>query len=211
MKEGRPHSLHLTPMIAGLAAAAPFSWRMDGRYNARLDKASDVTGWRHHDLRRCWAAIAAEELGIAPYVIKATLAHAIGSQVSRTYNRAKHLAPMCDALLAYESWLRRVTHRDPCSTADRRCYILTAVTPPAPLRAMASTRSFRAMAEEYWCRKKVERQLQKSRSTIRRYVASGRLPRPVNPSGKPKGQRFWLALEIMAFEQQLRDERDANH
>ena len=64
------------------------------------------------------------------------------------------------------------------------------------------------MEQEYWCRKKVERQLQKSRSTIRRYVAAGRLPRPVNPSGKPKGQRFWLASEIRQFEQQLREERE---
>jgi predicted DNA-binding transcriptional regulator AlpA len=63
------------------------------------------------------------------------------------------------------------------------------------------------MSEEYWCRKKVERRLQKSRSTIRRYVRDGRLPKPVNPSGRPKGQRFWLRSEIEMFEQRLRDER----
>ncbi len=64
------------------------------------------------------------------------------------------------------------------------------------------------MAEVLLCRKKLERRLGKSRSTIRRYLQAGRLPRPVNPSGKPKGQRYWLESEIAAFEQQLRDERD---
>ena len=61
--------------------------------------------------------------------------------------------------------------------------------------------------ERYLCRKEVMRRLRRSRSSLRRDVQAGRIPAPVNPSGKPKGQRFWPESEIAAHEQRLRDER----
>ena len=66
-----------------------------------LDKVSGVTNWRLHDLRRTWATISADELGIEPHIIEAVLAHAIGSQVSRVYNRPRYIEPMRRALFAF--------------------------------------------------------------------------------------------------------------
>ena len=40
-----------------------------------------------------------------------------------------------------------------------------------------------------------------SRSTVLRWTAQGRIPKPVNPSGKPKGRRYWLKNEVEEFEQ----------
>jgi len=71
----------------------------------RLDEASGVTAWRHHDLRRTWATVAADELNIEPHIIESVLAHATGTAVSRIYNRARYLEPMRRALLAFEEWL----------------------------------------------------------------------------------------------------------
>lgn len=105
MKAGRPHTLPLTPMMAELLKEAPFSWKMDGRCKRRLDRASGVTGWVQHDLRRSWATIAAEQLDIEPHIIDTVLAHATGSAVSRTYNRAIHLPKIRKALESYDMWL----------------------------------------------------------------------------------------------------------
>lgn len=35
-----------------------------------------------------------------------------------------------------------------------------------------------------------------SRSTVLRWTDAGRLPQPVNPSGKPKGRRYWIVIEL---------------
>ena len=86
---------------------------MDSHYKERLAKASGTSGWTHHDFRRLFATVTADELGVAPHVIEAVLAHASGSQVARVYNRAKHLQPMREALLAYEKWLWTTVHHSP--------------------------------------------------------------------------------------------------
>lgn len=54
--------------------------------------------------------------------------------------------------------------------------------------------------DELVCRKWLERRYQKARSTIERWVRDGRLPEPVNPSGKERGQRLWRKSEIEAAE-----------
>lgn len=114
MKGNRAHFLPLTPGMRALLpdrigllfptdSALPFSnW---SRSKERLDKVSGVSGYTHHDLRRTWATVAADELDIQPHIIESVLAHSIGTQVARTYNRAKYLEPMGMALLAFEEWL----------------------------------------------------------------------------------------------------------
>ena len=66
------------------------------------------------------------------------------------------------------------------------------------------------MAEVLLCRKEVQRRLRMSRSTVQRRLDAGRIPKPVNPSGKPRGPRFWLESEVEAHLRRLRDERDQN-
>jgi integrase len=116
MKGKRSHELPLTsamrellPDRAGLLFATenvlPFSnW---SRAKHRLDKANGLSGYTHHDLRRTWATICAEQLNIEPHIIESVLAHTFGTPVARTYNRAKYLAPMRSALLAFEEWLQK--------------------------------------------------------------------------------------------------------
>jgi integrase len=115
MKGKRAHTLPLTDGICALlpnrigllfptANAQAFSnW---SRSKHRLDEASGVSGFTHHDLRRSWATIAAEQLNIEPHHIESVLSHSTGSQVSRIYNRAKYQEPMRKALLAFEEWLQ---------------------------------------------------------------------------------------------------------
>jgi integrase len=110
MKADKVHTLPLTPMVAAILATKdnleiPFDWKMDGRCKRRLDKRSGVHGWVQHDLRRTWATISAENLDTPPHIIEAVLAHQNGSRVARTYNRAQYLAPMRNAMIAFEEWL----------------------------------------------------------------------------------------------------------
>ena len=46
----------------------------------------------------------------------------------------------------------------------------------------------------------VQRRYGISRSTVLRWTEAKRLPKPVNPSGKPKGRRYWLKEEIEDYE-----------
>lgn len=115
MKSKRSHILPLTdgmrallPDCVGLlfptANAQAFSnW---SRSKHRLDALSGVTKFTHHDLRRSWATIAAEELNIEPHHIESVLAHSTGTAIARIYNRAKYQEPMRKALLAFEEWLQ---------------------------------------------------------------------------------------------------------
>jgi integrase len=115
MKGKRSHMLPLTSGICALlpdrvgllfptqSARAFSNW---SRSKARLDNVSAVAGYTHHDLRRTWATICADELNIEPHVIESVLAHAIGTPIARTYNRARYIEPMRKALLAFEEWLQ---------------------------------------------------------------------------------------------------------
>jgi integrase len=115
MKGKRAHMLPLTDAVRALLpdrvgllfpteTARPYSnW---SRSKERFDKHMAMTGWTHHDLRRTWATVSAEELGTEPHIIEAFLAHAYGTQIARTYNRARYSEPMRKALLAFEEWLQ---------------------------------------------------------------------------------------------------------
>ena len=87
-------------------ADTPFSdWH---RNKQRLNRASGVKDWVHHDLRRVWATIAAEKLDVQPHIIDAVLAHQSGTAVSRIYNRARYLSAMRDAIETWERYLHNL-------------------------------------------------------------------------------------------------------
>jgi len=112
MKAARKHELPLTAGVAALLhGRTRFIRQRGGRQKAALDATSGVRKWKHLDLRRSWATIAAEDLDTAPHIIEAVLAHASGTQVARTYNRAKYLKPMREALESWEAHLTRLLQK----------------------------------------------------------------------------------------------------
>jgi len=64
------------------------------------------------------------------------------------------------------------------------------------------------MTQVRLCRKEIARRIGRSLSLLKRDVKSGRLIAPVNPSGKPKGQKFWYEADIEAYQQRLYAERE---
>lgn len=128
MKSGKAHTIPLTPLARSLlpkdrigylfpsTAGTPFSdWH---RNKQRLDRASGVTGYVHHTWRHTWATISAEELDTPPHIIDAVLAHAIGNQISRVYNRALYIRPMREALESFEAHI--LSHLSASASATQR-------------------------------------------------------------------------------------------
>lgn len=74
-----------------------------------LDETSGVQDWVIHDLRRTFATNLAE-LGVEPHIIEALLNHRSGiiSGVAATYNRARYLRPMREAITKWERELQRI-------------------------------------------------------------------------------------------------------
>jgi integrase len=74
-----------------------------------LDEASGVADWVLHDLRRTFATNLAE-LGVEPHIIEALINHKSGviSGVAATYNRARYMQPMRDAIAKWEGYLQQV-------------------------------------------------------------------------------------------------------
>ena len=107
-KNGREHTFPLNK----LAQVAADTFRFE-RFNnwsnekVRLDKASGITGWTLHDLRRTFTTRLAE-MSVAPHVIERLLNHITGqiSGVSAIYNRATYMAEMRDAV---DKWDHRLT------------------------------------------------------------------------------------------------------
>lgn len=42
-----------------------------------------------------------------------------------------------------------------------------------------------------------------ARETLRRWERNGRIPQRKNPSGLPKGRRFWLRAEVENFDRRF--------
>ena len=114
-KNGREHTLPITPTIAALAnelvpivTARPF--RTWSKPKVELDKLSGVTAWTIHDLRRTFATTLAR-LGTSPHIIEATLNHASGkiSGVAAIYNRYSYLDEAKVAVCLMESHLNKLT------------------------------------------------------------------------------------------------------
>jgi len=129
MKGKRSHTLPLTDALRELlperigllfptSESKAFSnW---SKSKQRLDKACGVSDFTHHDLRRTWATVCADELNIEPHIIESVLAHAIGTRIARTYNRAKYIEPMRKALLAFEEWVQSQLSKSESTNADQR-------------------------------------------------------------------------------------------
>ena len=112
-KNGKPHTVHLskqaiavmrTPRLGkfvfSLSGTKPF--QSFSAAKRELDKLSQVTGWRLHDLRRtCVSGMA--RLGVAPHVADKVLNHQTGtiSGVAAVYQRHEFLIERKDAL---ERW-----------------------------------------------------------------------------------------------------------
>lgn len=82
-----------------------------------LDKATGVTEWTLHDLRRTFATGLAS-LGVAPHVIERLLNHITGSlsPIALRYNKARYDAEMKEALVIWEKHLSSILAGD---VADR--------------------------------------------------------------------------------------------
>jgi integrase len=105
-KNGKAHLVHLPP-APDILSTAP---RLDGsdyiftttgrtsisgfsKAKAMLDKASGVSGWTIHDLRRTFATLATGELGIEPQIVDKILNHLSGAVtgIAAVYQRHAYL------------------------------------------------------------------------------------------------------------------------
>jgi len=102
-KNGRSHSFPIGELTLRNYVAT--SWNGWSKSKARLDKASGVTGWTFHDLRRTFASNHAR-LGTPIHVIEKMLNHVSGSisGVAAIYNRYNYMPEMVEATQRYEDW-----------------------------------------------------------------------------------------------------------
>jgi integrase len=120
-KNGKAHTLPLMPMALGIIRAVPqmatrpqlFGSRSSGGFTAwdlgkqALDKASGVTAWTPHDLRRSFATRLCD-LGIAPHVVEQILNHQSGhrSGIVGVYNKSRYEREVRAALAMWEDHIR---------------------------------------------------------------------------------------------------------
>jgi integrase len=120
-KNGREHTVPLSSgavqilrtmprMHGGLAFTTTGSTPFSGLSKAkrRLDKASGVTGWTLHDLRRTAATGMADKCGALPHVIEAALNHVSGDSkrgVAGIYNRARYWDEMRKTLQDWSDYV----------------------------------------------------------------------------------------------------------
>jgi integrase len=105
-KNGKAHLVHLPPapdILPGVPRVdgSPYVFTTTGstpisgfsKAKAMLDKASGVTGWTIHDLRRTFATLATGELGIEPVVVDKILNHLSGAVtgIAAVYQRHAYL------------------------------------------------------------------------------------------------------------------------
>jgi integrase len=128
-KNNRPHDVPLSTQMITLLESLPklhdrFVFPSRGRKEAekiasgfskaktRLDKLSEVTDWRLHDLRRTLATEMAGTLGIDPHIVEAVLNHVSGhkSGVAGVYNRATYLDRRKLALQAWANRIDEIVH-----------------------------------------------------------------------------------------------------
>ncbi len=78
-----------------------------------LDKASGVTGWVLHDLRRTLRTRWADPLGIPEEIAETYINHVSGTRggIKRVYNRAKYIGQMREAVMKWEALLEKVLAR----------------------------------------------------------------------------------------------------
>jgi integrase len=110
MKSGKEHIIPCGPTILPLLQSLrPFTdW---GKAKRRFDLACPLPHWTTHDLRRTFATGLAN-LDVPPHIIERLLAHTGGqiSGVAATYNRARYMQPMREAVEKWEAHLETLTH-----------------------------------------------------------------------------------------------------
>jgi integrase len=117
-KNGQAHEVPLSPAALDILNSLPRTGELVftttgttpisgfSKAKIRLDKLSEVTDWRLHDLRRT-ATTGMAKMGIAPHVVDRILNHTAGTirGVAAVYNRHAYLDERRTAL---EDWARRV-------------------------------------------------------------------------------------------------------
>jgi integrase len=78
---------------------------------AMLDKASGVSGWTIHDLRRTFATLATGELGIKPEVVDKILNHLSGAVtgIAAVYQRHVYLEQRRDAMVRWGEYIGKLS------------------------------------------------------------------------------------------------------
>jgi integrase len=123
-KREKPHGgeLKLPQLARDLLAALPvlegnpyvFAGRGQGHINghsknkARLDKASGVTGWVVHDLRRTARSLLSRA-GVRPDIAERTLGH-VQPGVANVYDRHAYFDEKADALAKLAALVERIVH-----------------------------------------------------------------------------------------------------
>lgn len=123
-KNKEPHKVPLSEQVVAILEELP---RIGEKYvltssgktpvsgfskaKTNLDKASGVTDWRWHDLRRTFATFSAEHLETPQAVVEAVLNHKSGSTsgLAGVYNRAKYTKQKAAALQAWANLVDRIT------------------------------------------------------------------------------------------------------
>ena len=106
-KNGKPHTVHLSPQSRSLELGTSCPLSMVGRCSkAKLDELSGVSNWTLHDLRRTVVSGMAR-LGVAPHVADKILNHQSGtiSGVAAVYQRHEFMRERKEAL---EVWGKHV-------------------------------------------------------------------------------------------------------
>jgi integrase len=107
MKSNREHLLPIGPLTQTILQTFPIPMTFNNwarSHNAFL-KATGLSHFRRHDLRRTYATIMAQ--WTPPHVLDRLLAHTRGqiSGVAAIYNRHAYLTEMREAVLNFERWL----------------------------------------------------------------------------------------------------------
>ncbi len=120
MKAKQEHVIPLSTaakaIVDGMPVLGSYMFTLDGRrptrnfaaYKSALDRASGVTGWRLHDLRRTARSLMSRA-GVAPDIAERCLAHTI-SGVRGTYDRHAYHGEKAHAFDALAQLIERIVN-----------------------------------------------------------------------------------------------------
>ena len=122
MKTKQKHVIALTPKVEEIlsrktqcslyfpsANMTPFAaW---SRYTKDFWSDAEIEGAVLHDFRRTWSTVAADHLDVDDRTIAAVLNHRSGTPVERTYNKARYIKRMREAMTAFEGVIHDDQHK----------------------------------------------------------------------------------------------------
>jgi integrase len=108
-KNRQPHVIPVTPLLKEYLKP-PFVFNGWSKAKVALDKTCGVDDWTLHDCRRYFSTTCAQ-LQVPIHLTERILNHKTGSVsgVAKIYNRYSYLKEMEEALLLYESHIRKIT------------------------------------------------------------------------------------------------------